>query len=354
MSDTTIDTAPTRRPRSERQKPEEDAPESQVTIEPPSSEPEPEAPSAADNALADTRRLLKQAEDDRNAATARARAADAARLAAEQNANTTRISDRAGTVNANLEAGKSEVSAAKVAYAAAREAGDVAAEIAAQELLSSGNFKVQEANRELEWLKGQADRAKMPAAPEPEEYKPSAAAQRWLDEHPRFNADDDYRAAAEGLHGRALAAGKPNGSQEYVDYIEAGMTRLFGEGHGQAGGGRSKNVDRSDDQPLRGGEGMRPSGGGSSDGGAWRTARIPLGHMGGVAIVKYRGPPENRRIQFTKPEDMDNFKEGAAVSYRALYERDPNRAIADYVNDHIAAHDEGYSDMKTGDGQGYR
>jgi hypothetical protein len=131
------------------------------------------------------------------------------------------------------------------------------------------------------------------------------------------------------------------------------MTDELGEGHGQVGG-RSKSVDRSDDQPMRGGEGMRPSSGGSSDGGGWTTARIPLGDKGGIATITYRGPPENRRIRFAKPEDIDNFKEGAAVSYRALYERDPNRALAEYVNEHIEAHNEGYADLKTGDGQGYR
>lgn len=99
---------------------------------------------------------------------------------------------------------------------------------------------------------------------------------------------------------------------------------------------------------------MRPSGaGGGEGGGGWKTARIPLGHNGSMAVVKYQGPPDARRIQFANERDYENFREGAEVTYRDEFSRNEKLAIGKYVNDHIEAAADGYEDLKRGDGQAW-
>lgn len=306
-------------------------------------------------AIADTAKQIKESADRANAAEKRARDAEAARVAAEAASAAAargRQGDRAIVVQSIIESAQAELEGAKLAYKTAREAGNIDDEVDAQALIAAATSKLSEHQRESAWL---AAEAKRPAPVQQTNQTPPAVA-AWFDSHPRFQADDDYRAYAEGLHNAALRAGKNGRDQDYVDWIEARLTQKFGEGHGTAeagttaeqGGGRRTVSDPSRD---RGGDSLPPSRGNTGRSGGMKEARIPLGHNGAVAIVRYEGTPNNpTRIKFASREDADNFREGARLNAR-LYEADPDKALVDYVTEHLMAHDEGYDDLRRGDGE---
>ena len=352
---TTIETGPvTRRSRADRpdRQIHREEPETEVSIEGRGFE-------APEDALAESQRIIKQRETERDQARQQAATAETARQTAEAQARAaqaSRADDRTVAVQANLEAGKSEVSAAKLAYASARESGVVADEIAAQEALAQATFKVNEAQRELQWIQAQPKR-------QPQQHQtnvPSAAARQWMNDHPLYQQPDsvpgaaDYKRRALELHNEAIESGCVNGSVAYIRHIDDGMRNDFGDDHGQVGGQRMSR-ERDDGYQPRGGEAMRPSGrSGEREGsGGWKTARIPLGHNGAMAVVKYQGPPDARRIQFANERDFENFREGAEVTYRSDFEKNEKLAIGKYVNDHIEAAADGYEDLKRGDGQAW-
>lgn len=356
MSTTTIETGqPTRRSRADR-------PDRQIHREETEREPEVSIESGfqePDDALAESQRIIKQRETERDQARRQAQDAENARRAAEQQAQQAqagRVDDRAAAVAERLESGKNALSAAKLAYASAREAGSVPDELAAQQAMSEAIFSVNEAQRELQWIQAQPrQQAQQQAA------GMSPAARQWIADHPLYTEPDTnedaetYRAQAQYFHGAAIRSGHQDGSDAYIRYIDQALTRKFGDGHGQVGGQRMSREREDGGYQPRGGDGMRPSGAGagSGGGGGWKTARIPLGHNGTMAIVKYQGPPEARRIQFANERDFENFREGAEVTYGAEFAQNEKHAIGLYVNAHIDAADGGYEDLKRGDGQAW-
>lgn len=306
-------------------------------------------------AIADTAKQLKDSAARATAAEQRARDAEAARLAAEAQvaaAAKGRQGDRAIVVQSIIESAQAELEGAKVAYKAAREAGNIDDEVEAQSLIAAATAKMSEHQREAAWL---AAEAKRPAPVQQQAQRTPPAVQAWFDSHPRFTSDDDYRAYAEGLHNAAMRAGQDGQSQQYVDWIEAKLTQKFGEGHGTAEAGTTADHGGrrtvSDSGRDRGGDSLPPSRGTPSRSGGMKEARIPLGHNGAVAIVRYEGTTDNpTRIRFASREDADNFREGARLNTRA-YEVDPDRALVDYVTEHLRAAEEGYTDLKRGEGE---
>jgi hypothetical protein len=312
MSDTT---EITRRPRSQRPEREihrQDDPPA-VVIEHTGDQLSPE------DALADAQRQL--VESDKRTAEARRlqreadqRARQAEAQAAQASAG--RTTDRQSVVAAAIEAAKAEQTSARLAYRHAREAGDIEAEVTATEALSNASLRLQQATAEHEWLKNQPKQQPTPSGP-------SAAAQRWLDEHPAYHSDRKYRGTAQTAHTEALQAGKAEGSQEYVDFIDRIMTEEYGEGHGQPDSGERRTMpeQKPQRQPARG-DAAPPSRhtGGSS--GGWKTVDTGMGQ------IQYQDRPDGSRgIRFTKVDQKDDFEEGARISRMSL---------ADYANDHIA------------------
>lgn len=224
--------------------------------------------------LEDSQRALQErdravAEKDRALAQA-ARARDEA-----ARANMDRATDRAAAIASAVEAARADQSTATAALRAARETGDVDAEVKAQELLASSLYRLNQSQGELAWMEQQGRQAPRPQQPA---YQPSAEAQQWLADHPQFNTDPDYRAAAEGAHGAAVRAGHREGGAEYVRHIDQVMERLYGPGHGQG----SQPVRRQQEQMEPRRQDMSSSAGptnrgGSGGGGGSRITQTPFG-----------------------------------------------------------------------------
>lgn len=267
-------------------------------------EQEQQAPSP-EEALAEAQRQIEEkdrllaAERDNRTRAERERD-EAKRVGSE--AITDRVSHQEIAITNALAAGKSKKTAAQAKMRQARENGDFEGESAAIDEISAANFEVmraEEAKRQFDtWKQRQ---------PKPEDRQqqrqetrqatePTAEAQRWLDEHPRYTSDAEYRADANASHQAAIESGCMEGSQAYINYIENRMTRLYGDGHGQAGGsqrglqkpnGGSVNTR----QPARAASStaMAPNRGGSD--------RLPAGS------IEYRDPVTGAALRLVQGAD---------------------------------------------------
>jgi hypothetical protein len=234
--------------------------------------------------LADSRKALEQR--DQELADARKRENDARTQAARARdevarANMGRATDRVAAVGSALEAAKADQTAAKLAKRAARESGDIDAEIAADELLASANYRLNQASGELNWLKQQGGQPQPQGDQGATGGGQSAEARAWLDAHPRYHTDAAYRATANGAHSEALRAGKREGSQEYVDFIDQIVAQVYGENHGtgtEPPAARRQQVDNGR-QNSTSSAGPTNRGGGGSASGA-KTVQTLLGPVG--------------------------------------------------------------------------
>ena len=304
-------------------------------------------------AVADAREQLQA--KDRQVAEARriAREADQRRQAAEAEvvrAKETQAIDRQTVVAQALEAARSEQTAAKLAIRTAREAGDVDAELSAQESFQGATYRIAQANGELEYLKAQP----RPTA-QPQRTGRTADSQRWLDDHPRFNTDRKYRGVAIDAHNEAPAAGNPEGSREYVDFIDRVMTQEFGEGHGQIDSGEQQGERAPMNNSRRAAPTAVPPSRGAGGGGTggWKTERTLLGDV----LVQDRSDG-TRGIRFTSPKVQSDFEEGAMLDKRASRSpEDFRRALAEYANEQVEIAREiaagGNGDLVIGEGRSY-
>lgn len=309
-----------------------------------------EAPTATispEEALADAHRQLKEsdrrsADSRRQAREADARARQAEAAAAQATAG--RSTDRATVVASAIDAAKAELTSARTAKRLAREAGDIDAEIQADDLAGAAQYRLQAATAEAEYLK-----ANPPPKPGPVRSDGgagmSAAAQRWVDDHPAFNSDPDYQDAALLQHRKALRAGHKDGSPEYIDFIEDAMTEMYGDGHGQEEGARpvaQQPRQQQQRQAAPRGDAVPPS---RNTGGnhGWKTVDTGMGR------VEYQDRPGGQRAIRFSESDRENFEDGARISKMDL---------SDYVNDHITHAQEiaagGRGDIIRGDGENFR
>lgn len=303
-------------------------------------------------ALADSRSQL-QAKDREVADARRAeREARQRQQAAEievQQARVAQVSDRQVLVGQAMETAKVEQASARTAMKNAQEMGDAEGMAAAVEALSGATYRFSQASGELEYLKAQA---RVQPRPQPTQSGRSPDAQRWLDEHPRFNSDKAYQGRAIVAHNDALAAGLPDGSREYVEYIERELTSHYGEGHGDI---------QQEQQPMNEmaraprATALPPSrgAGGQSAGGGWKTVETELGPL----LVQERSDG-TRGIRFPNPKVQSDFEEGAMLDKRASHSPEAfRRALGEYVNDHIEIAREiangGTGDLVRGDGRTY-
>lgn len=339
MSETTeIETeAPRRRgrtPRPEREVHRE--PEVTVEQERQSGGPSPEV------VLADVNRQLQQKDQENARLRQQAEAAMLARQQAEARSHT----DRKTVLGEAIAGAKSEAEAAASAYRDARAAGDFDAEAVALRRMNAADFRLNQATAELEM----ANTAPAPAPQQQQQHQPQGPtrqAQKWMDDHPMVKIPGPYQTEAFKLDREAVAAGCVSGSDAYVDYIERGMERQYGRGHGQPGGQRNMSNERGDGGSVS----PAPSGGGDRRGGA-RLVRYPLGDMqvrekadGGTSITF--------EASYGKSADeiARDYHEAAQTNFPKLYEQNKAQAIGAYLKECIDSSDEGMADLKQGDGR---
>lgn len=311
-------------------------------------------------ALADSQRQLQSRDRELSAERAARAEAERARQAAEQQASAqaqARSSDRLTAVNADLEAAKAASQALRATIKSAREAGDFDAEMEAQEQLGQANFRVASASAELETLKQQQPAQRQQQAPQQQpQFTP--AVRQWMDDHPRYTAgaqpsgskeDREYYAVAMAGHHAAQAAGYPLGSTAYFDEINRRVAEFEASEGGEPPPPRQEQRNMRDDTapPSRGAA--------NGPGAGWKTAKVNLGQNGSVALIDYRRDRTGgQTIRFRNPADRENFEDGAKTCYPSLYEQNPAKALADYMLDQISSHEEGWTDLKIGDGQIFR
>lgn len=274
---------------------------------------------SAERMLEDSQRAIQErdrqlAEANQRAARAQSEAARARDEAAR--ANMERAGDRATAVAAQIEAAQADQATATAALRAARDSGDVDAEVKAQELLASSLYRLNQSKGELAWLEQQGKQA--PPQRQQPIYQPSIEAQRWLAEHPQFNTDPDYRAAAEGAHGAAIRAGHREGSAEYVQHIDQMMERLYGPGHGQGGQPmRRQEMDTPRRQDMTSSAGATNRGGSSGGTGGGRAVQTPFGPL----YVNERSDgriniqiPQSARLADGSERTRADWEEAATIS----------------------------------------
>lgn len=214
---------------------------------------------AKDGENAQLRTQVVQATTDRNKLAATAAATTEARLTEREQALAT-----------NISGAKQRVATASAALKAAKDAGDGDAELAANEQLIDAKADLKLYEREkaefdqakpklVEDLKEAAKPVEVPAA----KSGVSASAQQWIDEHPRFNSDPEYKQAALDAHDLAVQKYKhaPD-SPAYFAFLNKQLNAMFGDDHGQGEAmqrtpRKGRETDRTSEaaSPGRGGDG---------------------------------------------------------------------------------------------------
>lgn len=328
--------------RSRRESAERTMSEDSVVLEAGATGPTPE------EALADAQAAL--ANKDKETEEANARAAAAERTAAQARDQVAReragrVAERQGAVESAVEAAKADKASAQAAIKAARDAGDLDAEMAANDKLASANFRLLGSQDELDRLKaiaegggGQQQRGDGGGG----DNTVSPAAQAWINTHPKFKTDPTYRRAALAAHGQALLDGAIADSPAYFRYLDEAVAKLEGGNRDQ------RDDDMGDQNRDRGGrressEGAPPSRGSGGHGGASKQVKTPLGTLtvsrrsdGKLAI---QIPPANRAA----------FEEGAKIC---------NMNLGDYAYEQVKISDEiaagGTGGLITEEGSAYR
>jgi hypothetical protein len=293
--------------------------------------------------IADSARQLQAVERERDDARRIAREASQAAANARAEADRARANqaqDQQAVVAQALEAANAEMSAAEAALQSAIEAGDARAQVAASKAIGTATFRMSQASAELARIKDVATR--QPVAARPPTNQPSARAQQWLNDHPRYNTDKAYKAYAHLADSEARQMGYSGDSQEYIDYIENAMTQQFGENHGHAptDQGRTPPVNNQRTPSARDGVPPSRSNGGANNGG-WQPVTTPLhagASWGNQPLLVQKGPNNTMKIRFSSKEQQTDFQEGADTCRMPL---------ADYVLDQINGD---ASDLVRGDG----
>lgn len=190
-----------------------------------------------EEALAEAQKRIAAEEDRRRAAE---RQAEEQRQRAEQayqeaqRAKADVGSAREASLNSAIATAKARRQNAQAIKRAARESGDWDAFDKADEDFadSAADLRMLEAQKQqFEAWKAQQQRqpAQQPQQPTRTDTGYSAEAQAWIDRHPRFNTDDDYKALAIAAHGTALEQGIREGTPAYFRHIDDKLARFYPE-----------------------------------------------------------------------------------------------------------------------------
>jgi hypothetical protein len=221
---------------------------------------------------ADIQRRSEEEAAERQAASARE-----AQLAAERDAAAAAATQFQGRVAA-LEtdsmasretALKAAESAAALAYRAAREAGDIDAELAATRDLSrtQANLQILETERRYQRPQPSVEQPRPVQQPrERAEPRVSSESQRWIDAHPRMKTDPAYHAEVATAHDRAIRRGIQVDTPAYFEALDDYMERMMPS----TDGGRDTSAPRAQQpKPRQAGQaetsyGLTPDRGGSA------------------------------------------------------------------------------------------
>jgi hypothetical protein len=184
-------------------------------------------------------------------------AKDASTAAA--NATVGRISDREQTINSALSAAEMARKTADTAWRAAKQAGDIDAEAEALDMLAEAKLEIKTWTSEKQKFDAQKpqllEQAKNTAAGPANDPENDARSAQWISDHPKFNTDAKYKQRALDLHAAAIARGLVGGSPGYINYLDDGLTELYGEDHGKMtndSGGGSRTSRAADTRVDRG------------------------------------------------------------------------------------------------------
>lgn len=203
----------------------------------------PDEPDSGDDEIVKTLRIqLEEAQKTAQLEKTARESAEAARQEAEK-AKATANNDAATAFQKQVEAQRTSIANAIAAalaeqtsaeqeYERAEEIGDVKAKIAAQKKLAKATYLSEQwDNEKVKFDAWEEDYNKNEEARKntPQPAKASEKTQAWIDAHPRFNTDEDYRDSAHHFHRIAIKKGLIPDTKGYFDYIEAGLDRMYAE-----------------------------------------------------------------------------------------------------------------------------
>lgn len=297
--------------------------------------------STADAAAEAIAQQLKEKDDE--IARARAETVEARRHAAEAgntvvNAAHQAVNERAANIESAIEARNQTIESAESALKAAMDGNDPIAMSKAQRQIARAEAELVQLERDKGAV--EADRLRLKNAPasrqQPEQQGPSADSRRWIVDHPRFNVDPEYQAAATAADKsfRMLYGQQDVGTQKYVDFIEKNLTARYGDNHGTFEAMNSKSQPRNGarQRPASSTAARADAGSDAGDGGA--NGGLTFKHAAGTISLKRTGDGKETIVGKIPPAWADaakwsGFKQGDMI---------PNSGGKKYKTDAEGAH----------------
>lgn len=273
-----------------------------------------------EEALADAEKALRAKDDELAAATTRANTAEHTAAQARDAAareRTARQTDRQAAVKSQNEAAQADKATAQQMKRAAREAGDLDAELKADDMLASANYRLDKTKDELDQLAGGGEMRMEDARPgtgggqqQHQGMAPESVA--WIEAHPRFKTDKGYKQAALTADSQCVIDGIIRNSPAYFRELNKAVADYEGA-DGNNGGEHVNNRNNGGRRPASS-EGAPPSRGNGGHGGAPRMVKTPLG-----TLTVSRRNDGKLAIQIP-PGSRQDFEEGAKVTGMSLGE----------------------------------
>ncbi len=255
-----------------------------------------DAEDTADAAAETLAAQLRERDDE--LARSRAETVEARRAAAESgatmvNAAHRAVAERAANIESAIATRNQTIEAAEAALKAAMDGNDPAAMSKAQRQIARAEAELVQLERDKGDVENDKIRLKNAPAPrqQQEQRGPSADSRRWIENHPRFNVDPDYQAAATAADKsfRMLYGEGDVGTQKYVDFIEKNLTARYGDNHGtfEAMDGKSQPRNGSRARPASSTAARADAGSDAGDGGG--NGSPTFKHAGGSISLKRTG-----------------------------------------------------------------
>jgi len=150
---------------------------------------------------------------------------------------------RETSVENSISAAKKELDAIKVQLKDAREKGDIDKEIELEEKLADTRYQYNASLWQKENLatqkKAQEDAIKNATVnnQNPDGTRRfSAREQKWIDEHPKYNTDEDFQALVWSLDSQAKKKGIIPDTDAYYDYLNTRLEKMFPTEQAPVGG----------------------------------------------------------------------------------------------------------------------
>lgn len=172
---------------------------------------------------------------------------------AASDAELSRIQTEETTLANGLTQARNAETAAKAAKAAARESGNVQAELDADDALMNAKVDVKILTEKQTFFLANKDAAvtDAKALANPPQIKPDTSARdRWFATHPKFQTDPKYKQDALDAHAAALGRKIQQGTPEYFAHLDQHLERIYGANHGGGqnngnGQGQERDMEHS-------------------------------------------------------------------------------------------------------------